>query len=242
MSSPLQHSLQIQLTILVLSSIAFQYYPLDYNSTSNPFIVSWWPRALADPALFHVSLQTASLDEELRAQKGFPISQLLMVDSVSLVRQRIEDPTLAFQDETLNSVVTLAAIEVKSSSRVLGGLFALLTILGTSTAKETSRLAECISTVSNAWLMSGAVSPMSSAQGRLRQEWFRGKIHGSSEWESADHFPTSGFLCWSQELRNSTLKMNLASETEFPRYRSGSGELIRLVTRERLMTLPWTLH
>ncbi len=53
---------------------------------SNPFVVSWWPLALEDPALFHVSLQTASLDEELRAQKGFPISELLMIDSVALVR------------------------------------------------------------------------------------------------------------------------------------------------------------
>lgn len=81
---------------------------------SNPFVVSWWPRALADPALFHVSLQTASLDEELRAQKGFPISEVLMADSLSLLRQKIENPTLAFQDETLNAVVTLAAIEVSS--------------------------------------------------------------------------------------------------------------------------------
>ena len=79
---------------------------------SNPFIVSWWPSALADTALFHVSLQTASWDEELRAQKGFPISELLMIDSVSLVRQKVKDSSLAFQDETLNAVVTLAAIEV----------------------------------------------------------------------------------------------------------------------------------
>lgn len=79
---------------------------------SNPFIVSWWPLALADQALFHVSLQTASLYEELQAQKGFPISDLLMVDSIALVRRRIEDASLAFQDETLDSVVTLAAIEV----------------------------------------------------------------------------------------------------------------------------------
>lgn len=95
-----------------LSSIAFQYYPLDLNMESNPFIVSWWPLALADQALFHVSLQTASLYEELQAQKGFPISDLLMVDSIALVRRRIEDSSLAFQDETLDSVVTLAAIEV----------------------------------------------------------------------------------------------------------------------------------
>ncbi|KAF2191369.1 hypothetical protein K469DRAFT_732760 [Zopfia rhizophila CBS 207.26] len=94
-----------------LSNIAFQYYPLDLNITSNPFVVSWWPLALADPALFHVSLQTASLDIELRARRGFTNSEVLMVDSVSLVRQRIEDPVLAFQDETMDSVVTLAAIE-----------------------------------------------------------------------------------------------------------------------------------
>ncbi|KAF5990556.1 hypothetical protein FBULB1_33 [Fusarium bulbicola] len=79
--------------------------------SSNPFIVSWWPLALADPALFHVSIQTASLDEERRAQKGFPISELLMMDSVSLIRKKIGSSLLAIQDETLNSVVTLAAIE-----------------------------------------------------------------------------------------------------------------------------------
>lgn len=104
------------LTFLVLSSIAFQYYPLDLNIESNPFIVSWWPLALADQALFHVSLQTASLYEELQAQKGFPISDLLMVDSIALVRRRIEDSSLAFQDETIDSVVTLAAIEVRCRS------------------------------------------------------------------------------------------------------------------------------
>jgi hypothetical protein len=81
---------------------------------SNPFVVSWWPLALADPALFHVSLQTASLDEELRAQRGFPISELLMVDSVILLRRKIENSSLAYQDDTLNSVVTLAAIEVRA--------------------------------------------------------------------------------------------------------------------------------
>jgi hypothetical protein len=95
-----------------LSNIAFQYYPLDLKPTSNPFVVSWWPLALQDPALFHVSLQTASLDIELRAQKGFENSEVLMADSISLVRRRVNDPLLASQDETMDSVVTLAAIEV----------------------------------------------------------------------------------------------------------------------------------
>ncbi|KAL2063861.1 hypothetical protein VTL71DRAFT_4355 [Oculimacula yallundae] len=94
-----------------LSKIAFQYYPLDLDPTSNPFINSWWPLALADPALFNVSLQTASLDVELHAQKGFHQSAILMHDAVSLIRHKIDDPTLAFQDATLDAVVTLAAIE-----------------------------------------------------------------------------------------------------------------------------------
>jgi hypothetical protein len=41
------------------------------------------------------------------------MSKDLNDDSVSLVRQRVGEPLLASQDETINSVVTLAAIEVK---------------------------------------------------------------------------------------------------------------------------------
>ncbi|KAL7947013.1 hypothetical protein V8C42DRAFT_299530 [Trichoderma barbatum] len=118
-----------------LSSIAFQYYPLDLSMESNPFIVSWWPLALADQALFHVSLQTASLYEELQAQKGFPISDLLMVDSIALVRRRIEDSSLAYQDETLDSVVTLAAIEhgkgnIDASKMHIDGVKRMVSIRG----------------------------------------------------------------------------------------------------------------
>jgi hypothetical protein len=97
----------------VLHKIAFQYYPLDLNATSNPFLISWWPLALGDPALFHVSLQTACLDEELLAQKGFQSSEILMADSVTLLRSKIDDMTLAVQDGTMNSVITLATIEVR---------------------------------------------------------------------------------------------------------------------------------
>ncbi|KAJ5553489.1 hypothetical protein N7494_002867 [Penicillium frequentans] len=94
-----------------LHKIAFQYYPLDMSTTSNPFLISWWPLALGDPALFHVSLQTACLDEELLAQKGFQSSELLMADSVALLRRKVENMSLAVQDGTMNSVITLAAIE-----------------------------------------------------------------------------------------------------------------------------------
>ena len=62
-----------------------------------------------------MSLQTACLDEELLAQKGFQTSELLMADSVALLRRKVEDTSLAVQDETMNSVITLAAIEVRSS-------------------------------------------------------------------------------------------------------------------------------
>ncbi|CRJ83597.1 hypothetical protein BN1708_009082 [Verticillium longisporum] len=98
------------------NKIAFQYYPLDLSATSNPFLVSWWPLALGDPALFHVSLQTACLDEELLAQKGFQSSEVLMADSVALLRRKVEDLSLAVQDGTMNSVITLATIEYGKSN------------------------------------------------------------------------------------------------------------------------------
>ncbi|KAL2833077.1 hypothetical protein BJY01DRAFT_225623 [Aspergillus pseudoustus] len=102
-----------------LHKIAFQYYPLDLSASSNPFLVSWWPLALGDPALFHVSLQTACLDEELLAQRGFHASEILMADSVALLRRKVEDPSLAVQDGTMNSVITLAAIEFgKGNTRI----------------------------------------------------------------------------------------------------------------------------
>jgi hypothetical protein len=38
-----------------------------------------------------------------------------MRDAISLVRKKIEDPSLAFQDATMDAVVTLAAIEVSET-------------------------------------------------------------------------------------------------------------------------------
>ncbi|KAL6406993.1 hypothetical protein AUP68_09814 [Ilyonectria robusta] len=138
-----------------LSSIAFQYYPLDLSMESNPFVVSWWPLCLADPALFHVSLQTASLDEELRAQKGFPLSEMLMMDSVALVRRKIEDSSEAFHDETLNSVVTLAAIEhgkgnIEASRMHIDGVKRMVSVRGgindlKSTSPLTARMVSWVS-------------------------------------------------------------------------------------------------
>lgn len=49
-----------------------------------------------------------------------------MVDSVSLIRKKIGSSLLAIQDETLNSVVTLAAIEVSHASQRLLSSFANL--------------------------------------------------------------------------------------------------------------------
>nr|XP_036581191.1 C6 zinc finger domain-containing protein [Colletotrichum truncatum]KAF6789459.1 C6 zinc finger domain-containing protein [Colletotrichum truncatum] len=126
--------------------IAFQYYPLDLNASSNPFLVSWWPLALGDPALFHVSLQTACLDEELLAQKGFQASEILMADSVALLRRKVENTTLALQDGTMNSVITLAAIEfgkgnVKISQMHVDGATRLVNLRGgINSVRQTSPL------------------------------------------------------------------------------------------------------
>ncbi|CEJ55079.1 hypothetical protein PMG11_01356 [Penicillium brasilianum] len=129
-----------------LHKIAFQYYPLDLNETSNPFLISWWPLALGDPALFHVSLQTACLDEELMAQRGFQASEMLMADSVSLLRRKIQDLSLAVQDGTMNSVITLAAIEFgkgnfEASKTHVEGVKRLVSLRGgISSVRQTSPL------------------------------------------------------------------------------------------------------
>ncbi|KAJ5521820.1 hypothetical protein N7527_005935 [Penicillium freii] len=129
-----------------LHKIAFQYYPLDLNATSNPFLISWWPLALGDPALFHVSLQTACLDEELLAQKGFQTSELLMADSVALLRRKVEYMSLAVQDGTMNSVITLATIEfgkgnIKVGEMHVNGLKKLVDMRGGINAvRQTSPL------------------------------------------------------------------------------------------------------
>ncbi|KAE8352456.1 hypothetical protein BDV28DRAFT_125480 [Aspergillus coremiiformis] len=138
-----------------IHKIAFQYYPLDLNPTSNPFLISWWPLALGDPALFHVSLQTACLDEELLAQKGFQASELLMADSIALLRRKVEDPSLAVQDGTMNSIITLAAIEfgkgnIKVSEMHVDGVKRLVNMRGgINSIRQTSPLtARMISWVS----------------------------------------------------------------------------------------------
>lgn len=51
-----------------------------------------------------------------------------MADSVALLRRKVEDTTLAVQDGTMNSVITLAAIEVGHS---LASLLAASMILRT---------------------------------------------------------------------------------------------------------------
>ncbi|EXF73800.1 hypothetical protein CFIO01_05731 [Colletotrichum fioriniae PJ7] len=129
-----------------LHKIAFEYYPLDLNATSNPFLVSWWPLALGDPALFHVSLQTACLDEELLAQKGFQSSEILMADSVALLRRKVQDDSMAIQDGTMNSVITLAAIEfgkgnVQVSEMHIDGVKRLVNMRGgINSVRQTSPL------------------------------------------------------------------------------------------------------
>ncbi|KAK1756499.1 hypothetical protein QBC47DRAFT_401402 [Echria macrotheca] len=129
-----------------LDKIAFQYYPLELNACSNPFLISWWPMALGDAALFHVTLQTACLDEELRARRGSQMSDLLMADSVALLRRKVDDGSLALQDGTLNCVITLAAIEFGKGNVKLGemhveGVKKLVSLRGgIGSVRETSPL------------------------------------------------------------------------------------------------------
>jgi hypothetical protein len=64
------------------------------------------------PTLIHCLSSVCSLDDELQAGKGFPRSEILMRDSLTLVRHKIQDSSLAFQDATMVAVIALAILEV----------------------------------------------------------------------------------------------------------------------------------
>jgi hypothetical protein len=79
----------------------------------------------------------------LLARKGFHTSEMLMADSVALLRRKVEDASLAVQDGTMNSVITLATIEVGA----LDFPSAFTTDNpSTSLARAISKLQKCMST------------------------------------------------------------------------------------------------
>lgn len=57
-----------------------------------------------------------------------------MRDAVALIRRKIDDPILAFQDATLDAVVTLAAIEVRSGLPVFPSYTESLPSMGKATS------------------------------------------------------------------------------------------------------------
>ncbi len=75
-----------------------------------------------------------------------------MADSVALLRRKVEDASLAVQDGTMDSVITLAAIEVSEGE--FPRLLALITssliksrLFKLSLARATPRSAKCMSAV-----------------------------------------------------------------------------------------------
>jgi hypothetical protein len=75
-----------------------------------------------------------------------------MVDSVALLRRKVEDTSLAVQDGTMNSVITLAAIEVRPSLEPpvsIPYIFrsSRLHFAALSLARAILRLAKCMLTV-----------------------------------------------------------------------------------------------
>lgn len=70
-----------------------------------------------------------------------------MADSVVLLRRKVEDLSLAVHDGTLNSVITLAAIEVRAfrTPRLLFRVFTA-NMATSSLGRVTRRLVICMST------------------------------------------------------------------------------------------------
>jgi len=80
-----------------------------------------------------------------------------MEDSISLVRQRVGDPILSCGDETMDAVVTLAAIEVTKISYFLWKYLHMADTESPSSEREISPSAACTLKGSRRWCRSGVV-------------------------------------------------------------------------------------
>lgn len=73
----------------------------------------WWPFIQADTLLFHVILLLSAINyEQLTQENDLRRSKVLMIESLRLLRNRVQDETLGTSDQTIVAVANLLTIEV----------------------------------------------------------------------------------------------------------------------------------
>ena len=99
--------------------MARRYLPVDPGLENNPLTKVWLPNAMADPVLFLATLNVAAIHLDIvQGRYSNPITLAHKVEAISLINSRLKEPNEALTNETIASVVMLAAMEV-----ILSALF-----------------------------------------------------------------------------------------------------------------------
>ena len=98
---------------LVTSVMARRYFPSDPGTENNPLLKVWIPHAMADPVLFLATLNVSAIHLDiLQGQYSNPITLAHKGETIRLINARLGDPVESLTNETIASVVMLAAMEV----------------------------------------------------------------------------------------------------------------------------------
>lgn len=95
--------------------MARRYLPIDAgDGSNNPLTKVWVPNAIADPLLFLTTLNVAAIHLDLlQGRYSSPATIARKGEAIHLINARLQRPSQALTNETIGSVVMLAAMEVR---------------------------------------------------------------------------------------------------------------------------------
>ena len=87
--------------------------PADPGNGSNPLTKIWVPYAMTDPALFMATVNFAAVHLDiLRGKYSSTHTLTHKIETIRLINAKLQNSTEALSNETIGSVVMLAAMEV----------------------------------------------------------------------------------------------------------------------------------
>ncbi|KIM94770.1 hypothetical protein OIDMADRAFT_60544 [Oidiodendron maius Zn] len=94
-----------------LSALIVKWLPAGYKPETNPFALSWWSLVQTDNLLFRTILLVSALDLESHSEKpNIFHSERYTIESMQLLRARVQDPVHGTSNQTIGAVATLASL------------------------------------------------------------------------------------------------------------------------------------
>jgi hypothetical protein len=100
-----------------VSAFSVQSFPLEPLKHLNPMVTDGLPFMLSDPIAFRACLIPSAVDLESRQCRDIG-ARLLLAESITLLRDRLQDPELSCSDHSIAVVLTLAAAEVSNDDKL----------------------------------------------------------------------------------------------------------------------------